>query len=238
MYVAIDVGNTQTKVGFFDGPVLREQRQWPHLNDLPSLVSDPQTEAVIISSVAAPVAHPALALSADLPVITLTADTPLPFTGTYPTLGTDRIAAVAGAQQHYPRQAVLVVDVGTCITYDVLDAQARYRGGLISPGIRLRLRAMHAFTARLPQVAPGRPEPMALTAHNTPDSLRGGAVRGAAAEINEMIRMYTDKFPDLRVIMCGGDVPYLSPPSSVSIVPELILVGLNSILQYNVHQKN
>ncbi len=242
MNLAIDIGNTRIKAGLFEGSVLREHRWLEDHDALLLLMEDRSVEAIILSSVATMSINDRLASARqDIPYVVLTNSTPLPFTDAYPTLGTDRIAAVAGAQRYFPEQPVLVIDIGSCITYDLLDQRACYQGGFISPGIRMRLRAMHTFTARLPLVELGDPEPLELTARTTPDSLRGGAVQGAIAEISQMIRMYTDKFSDLHVILCGGDIPYVShlhQDHSVTLVPELILIGLNCILQYNVDQKN
>ena len=241
MNLAVDIGNTRMKAGLFEGSVLQERRWLENRRALRLLIEDNSVDAIILSSVAGSVNKLPYPPRQDIPYLVLTNGTPLPFANTYPTLGTDRIAAVAGAQSYYPQQAVLVVDVGSCITYDLIDQQACYQGGVISPGIRMRLRAMHTFTARLPLVELGAPEPLELTARNTPDSLRSGAVQGVVAEISQMIRMYTDKFSDLHVVLCGGDLSYLSrlhQDHAVTFVPELTLIGLNCILQYNVDQKN
>ena len=302
MNLVIDIGNTHTKIGWFEGTTLRRQDRLVHRSEVADLLRQPPSvAAVMISSVAGipvagnPVRFPAgtgtpvagtpvadILSSLQLPersVYTLDGSTPLPFVNTYltpATLGTDRIAAVAGAQRWHPAQSVLVIDAGTCITYDVIDPAGVYRGGIISPGMQMRLRAMHTFTARLPLVALNRPadDPLAgpgeespqviassldqvrplssssaahrLTERDTEAGLRSGAVRGAAAEISQMIRMYADKFSDLHVILCGGDASYLLPyvyqdrpipPERITEVAALILIGLNCILQHNVNQQ-
>ena len=258
MNVAVDVGNTQTKMGWFVDGILQRQHRLKAVQDIRSLIEPGDVpEGIIVSSVGAPPPDFSWLDHLSVPVVVLDGHTPLPFVNTYhtpATLGTDRIAAVAGAQSRYPEQNVLVVDVGTCITYDVITREGHYRGGLISPGIRLRLQAMHTFTARLPLVEWANDAPAAsaatslsLTEQSTVDGLRSGAVRGAAAEISQMIRMYAHKFSDLHVVLCGGDTTHLltylyqDPPvmgASFNVVPELILIGLNSILQHNVNQKN
>ena len=155
------------------------------------------------------------------------------------TIGTDRLAAVAGAQQHFPGQNALSIDAGTCITYDLIDQAGHYRGGLISPGVSMRLQAMHTFTARLPLVEADN-SPFNLTERNTVAALRSGAVGGAAAEISQMIRMYGDKFSDLQVVISGGDalqlISTIRPKHAITVVPDLILIGLNRILQHYVQQ--
>ena len=260
MNLAVDIGNTQVKVGWFEADRLHRQDRRHNVPNLLSLIEQAETpDAIIVSSVAGEVSATRWLQQYGVPLVVLDGRTPLPFFNNYhtpATLGTDRIAAVAGAQQQHPGQNVLVIDVGTCITYDVITREAQYQGGLISPGVRMRLRAMHTFTARLPLVELTDEVPeqdgafsgsLSLVEKSTAGGLRSGAVRGAAAEINQMIRMYADKFSDLHVVLCGGDAPYLLTylyqdlpvaESFFNVVPELILIGLNSILQHNVNQKN
>ena len=246
MNLAVDIGNTRIKVGLFDNLTLKEQRQLSHTDEVKSWVESSAVERLIVSSVATN--ESAMALGAAAPtVVLLDSTTPLPFVNTYQTpstLGTDRIAAVAGAQHYFPQHDVLVIDAGTCITYDLLDQRGYYQGGLISPGLRMRLRAMHTFTARLPLVEPDEARLPELTARTTADGLFGGATAGTGAEIAQMIRMYADKYSDLHVIISGGDAAYalqllpsryLKSISSITHRPELVLVGLNSILQYYVN---
>ena len=241
MNLVVDIGNTRIKAGLFEGSGLLEQR-WPQDQAaLQQLVEDQSVEAIIVASVAESAEELRRTMRTTVPCIILEHHTPLPFSNAYATLGVDRIAAVAGALSYCPQESVLVIDAGSCITYDIIDRHARYQGGIISPGIRMRLRAMHTFTARLPLVELENPISLNLTARNTSDSLRNGALQGVVAEISQMIRMYTDKFSDLRIIVCGGDVSYLSHLHQnplVTFVPELTLIGLNCILQYNVDQKN
>ncbi len=248
MNLAVDIGNTQIKVGLFAKNVLQEQWRLSGVSEVLALVDDKNVSAAIVSSV-----KEADDLTARVPsgvfTLVLNGHTALPFVNHYltpHTLGTDRVAAVAGAQHHLPRQNTLVIDAGTCITYDLIDRKAQYQGGLISPGLTMRLRAMHTFTARLPLVSWSEPRTLSPTAQTTEAGLHGGAVLGASAEIAQMIRMYADNYPDLHVIICGGDAEYLltqlrryHAEASAPIVhqPELILTGLNSILQHHVNQK-
>lgn len=238
--LAIDVGNTYIKAGLFKGHDLLKVYPPLRAAALPELLAHTQFQAGMISSVAALPEELSQALSQH-GILRLDASTRLPFTNEYATpqtLGSDRVAAVAGAALLYPHRDLLVVDMGTCTTYDFIDRQGRYQGGAIAPGLQMRLRAMHTFTARLPLVSTEHiaAQDIALTGKDTPTSMLSGAVIGMAAEITQMIRMYADKYPDLQVVSCGGDATYCAPliRQPHVIIPELILIGLNSILLYHV----
>ncbi len=244
MHLAIDIGNTRIKAALFDGDDLRQTYRFSDWSALLPVVDEHAVTRAIVSSVGSLREVQALGRRLPIPLLVLDGTTPLPFVNTYETpatLGTDRLAAVAGAQQQHPGQNALAIDAGTCITYDLIDARGHYRGGLISPGVGLRLRAMHTFTARLPLVE-ADDSPFNLTERRTATALRSGAVGGAAAEISQMIRMYGDKFSDLRVVISGGDAFYLMdtlrPEHPVTVVPHLILIGLNRILQHYVQQNH
>ena len=243
MNLVIDIGNSAIKAALFDQHQLQHQYANITPTQLTQLVRADTTTAIILSSVAAIPDFLLEAARDTQHVVRLDAHTPLPFHNDYATpqtLGTDRIAAVAGAHFLYPRRNVLVIDTGSCITYELLDEQAHYRGGSISPGLHMRLRAMHTFTARLPLVELDVAQTVSLVGSQTSEALRSGAVHGTAAEITQMIRMYADKFADLQVVMCGGDATYLSRfmTQHAPIIPELVLIGLNTILQFNVNQSH
>ncbi len=244
MHLAIDMGNTRIKAALFDGATLRQTYQLSDWSALLSVVDEHAVARAIVSSVGQLRDVQALGRRLPIPLLVLDGTTPLPFVNTYETpatLGTDRLAAVAGVQQQHLEQNALAIDVGTCITYDLIDREGYYRGGLISPGVRMRLQAMHTFTARLPLVE-ADDSPFSLTERSTPAALRSGAVGGAAAEISQMIRMYGDKFSDLQVVISGGDASVLTntiwSDHPVTVVPHLILIGLNRILQHYVQQNN
>jgi type III pantothenate kinase len=150
------------------------------------------------------------------------------------TLGVDRIAGSCGALQLFPGKNTLVIDAGTCITYDFTDSSKQYYGGSISPGLKMRFQAVHTFTARLPLVSPAEnPE---LIGNSTETSIQSGIVNGTVAEIDGIIDRYRQKYPDLQVILCGGDGPFFENKLKASIFasPDLVLIGLNSVLIHNV----
>ncbi len=178
-------------------------------------------------------------ISAHSGTMVLQAGVKLPFVngyGTPTTLGVDRIAAVAGATHLFPGKACLVIDVGTCITYDILDAEGVYHGGGISPGMEMRLKAMHKFTSKLPLVMPsGRPE---LIGKTTRDCMLSGAMLGTEAEVSGIIVQYTQYFLDLHIIFCGGGAQLFESKikGHIFAVPNLVLIGLDQILRMNVNE--
>jgi type III pantothenate kinase len=127
-----------------------------------------------------------------------------------------------------------VIDAGTCITYDFLDSDGIYHGGAISPGLRMRFQAVHTFTSRLPLV--DTPAEALLIGDTTEKSIQSGVVNGIVAEAKGIIQQYERQFEGLTVILCGGDGGFFENKlkGSIFAVPELVLSGLNSILNYNV----
>ena len=239
MNLIIDIGNTAAKVAVFDRgePVALFRTSNRTLECLPEVCrSYPVRQAVAASVI--DLQPEAEARLAELPVSLLRPDghTPLPVTVKYETpqtLGIDRIAAVVGAQTCAPGRDVLVVDAGTCITYELLDAQGCYWGGNISPGMQMRLKALHAFTGRLPFVeAEGRLLSMGC---DTESAIRAGVVQGIKYEIEGYKRSLKHKYPQLLVFLTGGDsFSFDTNVKSIIFADKfLVLKGLNRILEYN-----
>lgn len=239
MNLVIDSGNSAAKVGIFDHENLVEKLTFASLEDLRSFARAADCDNVIVSSVSAD-ADEVLSWAANAErKFVLNKTLPLPINNLYATpetLGMDRLAGVCGARQLFPRFASLVIDAGTCITYDFIDHLGNYHGGSISPGLNMRFRAVHTFTAKLPLVSAERH--VKLIGDTTQNSIQSGVVNGLLAEIEGIIRLYKEKFPGLRVILCGGDAGFFENQLKASIFasPELVLVGLNSILIHNVNQ--
>ena len=238
MTLALDIGNTRTKIGLFRGNELVEQAIWTDwtLGDLPAFGNRAGVDRVIVSSVAEPGEELRELLSDHFHVIELTHETPLPFENRYKTpktLGKDRLAAVAGAHALFPGKNCLVVDGGTCIKYDLLTSDAVYRGGNIAPGALMRIKAMHHFTARLPEVSMNMPDD--FTGFSTETALQNGALRGAILEIQGFVQLFENQYGPLQVILTGGDAGFFEPHltiRSLTIEPELTLYGLNHILKH------
>lgn len=153
------------------------------------------------------------------------------------TLGLDRIAAVVGARCFQPEGPLLAVDLGTCITYEFLDAGDSYLGGGISPGIQMRAEAMHRHTARLPLIAWPEDE-VPLIGQNTKACMQAGIYYGVRYEVLGMIQSYRNSYPGLGVYICGGDAKYFESLTKehIFVIPKLVLHGLNRILSYNVEK--
>jgi type III pantothenate kinase len=241
MNLVLDIGNSYAKAGIFEAGKLLDIKPRIPKSDAVEMLQTRQYDAVLVSSVSDLPSALLEAVRQHKKYFLLNAALPLPFQNLYQTphtLGTDRIAAVAGMMSLFPGEQSLAIDAGTCITYDLLDKEAGYYGGSISPGLQMRCKAMHTFTARLPLVEiQEESEPhIPLRGYNTHTALQSGALYGTVAEITQMIRMYEDKFGHLRVVICGGDAALLSKhlQAAHQHVPELILIGLNRILEHNV----
>ena len=235
MNLVIDIGNTKTKIGYFKEDRLASSETFDSLPELNHFLESKATDSAIISSVNVPYEDILKILTNVKSPLLLTHQTPLPFKNQYKskTIGLDRIAAVAGAQILYPTKNVLAIDMGTCITYELLEKGKTYLGGAISPGLFMRFKSMHNFTARLPLV---KPEPISdLIANNTHDAINNGVVLGIKAEVEAYIQEVGTIYPALTTLITGGDAKFFESKIKAPIfaIPELVLVGLNAILRYN-----
>lgn len=239
MNLVIDIGNTVAKLAAFDGERLQEVVHTDNksLELLPGFCVKWACERAIVASVVS-LSEEAEARLAALPVALLRLDhrTSLPIENLYETphtLGYDRIAAVVGAQMQFPGRDLLVVDAGTCITYEFIDAAGRYHGGNISPGMQMRFKALNAFTAKLPLVhEEGRRLDMG---RDTDSAIRAGVLNGMFYEIEGYIRAMKHKYPELLVFLTGGNgFSFDTKLKSIIFADKfLVLKGLNRILNYN-----
>jgi type III pantothenate kinase len=236
MNMVIDAGNTFTKVGIFEKESLKKKEVFRADSELQSFLQKFQVENALISSVAGN-ENEIASWSRAGHTIVLSHDTPLPIQNHYAasvSLGVDRIAAACGAWLLFTHQNSLVIDVGTCINYEFISKEGAYFGGAISPGVRMRFESMHQFTEKLPVATAVSNAP--LTGNDTSSCLQSGVMNGMLEEIKGIILRYTNQYPGVRVILCGGDAHFfenhLKP--SIFVAPELVLLGLNSILLHNV----
>lgn len=243
MNLVIDSGNTFSKTGLFDGSLLVETRWRLTFDELINYVKSVCPSRIIISSVSHSEAQlQDLFASHNQQVLLLSASTPVPLQKLYDTphtLGADRVAAAVGAKVMLPTQDCLVIDMGTCITYDLIDKANNFHGGVISPGLRMRFKAMNSFTQRLPLVEPSESLP-SLIGKNTTHAMQSGVMNGLVAELNGIIEQYQEIFPDFQTLLCGGDAHFFESriKTPIFVVPELVLIGLNRILHYNVSEFN
>ncbi|MDB9961628.1 type III pantothenate kinase [Oceanihabitans sp.] len=171
-------------------------------------------------------------------VLVLTSKTNVPFKNLYSTpktLGIDRIALVSASVEQFSDKNVLIIDAGTCITFDFITHKNEYLGGAISPGIRMRYKALNNFTANLPLLETKAPKNS--VGDSTANAMHLGVVHGVLFEIEGVIQKYKLKYPDLTVILTGGDTKFLSKQlkSSIFANSNFLLEGLNYLLQYNLH---
>ena len=235
----IDIGNTAAKVALFDGgemvEVLTESNQ--SLDCLEALcVKYPVEQGIVATVIDLSERVLAALVALPFPLLWLDSKTPLPVTNLYETpetLGYDRMAAVVGANEQYPRRDILVIDAGTCITYEFIDSKGQYHGGNISPGMQMRFKALNQFTGRLPLVdTNGRKLPMG---RDTETAIRAGVMKGMEYEISGYIESMKHKYPELLVFLTGGDdFSFDSSVKSIIFADRfLVLKGLNRILNYN-----
>lgn len=166
----------------------------------------------------------------------LDAATPMPMESAYSTpltLGADRLAAALGALAIYGTgRTLLVVDLGSAITYDIVDAGGRYIGGNIAPGVQARFRSLHEVAPALPVVEAEGDLP--LFGYSTETAIRAGVLRGIAAEITSYGALAGE---DTRIILTGGDAGYFPPITAgipdMEIRHNLIHHGLKRLLEYN-----
>lgn len=155
----------------------------------------------------------------------------------FSSLGLDRIANAVEANAFFPNEPVLVIDMGTCITYDaVVDGQFLSQG--ISPGLQMRLKSMHHFTGRLPELDFNEeifPEIFG-DMKNTESSMKQSVLQGMLAEMNDRIINFAKQFSDSKVVLTGGDVERLKKHIKISTFadPYWTLKGYNEILLQHI----
>jgi type III pantothenate kinase len=238
MNAVIDAGNTRTKVGIFEGAVMQQKEVFQSPEAVISFVNALKPANLLMSTVVEKgfeIFNRAIVSGRKLQ---LTHQLSTPILNKYETphtLGMDRMAAACGAWSIFPQQASLVIDCGTCINYEFVNKQGEYRGGAISPGVSMRFAAMNQLTDRLPMASPDAVAP--LTGRSTLQCLQSGVMNGMLEEINGISARYGRDYPDIRVILTGGDAHFFEKlmNPSIFVAPDLVLIGLNSILLHHVN---
>lgn len=239
MNLVIDVGNTRVKAAVFKGDKLLglfvfDRRKI--ISEINKIIKKNNISVGIISNVVAISEKKMAQLRKNLKLEVLSVSSKVPFTNLYETpktLGVDRIALVAAAVKQFPNKNVLVIDAGTCITFDFVNSKAQYLGGAISPGIKMRYKALNNFTANLPMI-----ESLELNnfiGKNTETSIISGVLNGVKHEVSGAIAAYEKKYLHLTVVLTGGDTNFLSKQlkSSIFANQNFLLQGLNEILKFN-----
>jgi type III pantothenate kinase len=234
----IDIGNTLTKVAITDNDsvVFYDRYETFTKEILISLMSKYSAQQAILSVVGRKDINLIDFIKTQLPTIDLDRNTQLPITNLYKTpetLGLDRIAAVVGANYLYPSNDLLIIDSGTAITYDIIDSNANYLGGAISPGISLRYKSLHQNTANLPLLNSFNNN---LTiGGSTSECIESGVLNGIIGEVNYYIDRVKEEYPSIKVVLTGGDANFFVSKlkNSIFVVQNLVIIGLNRILDFN-----
>lgn len=239
MNLIIDVGNTRVKAAVFEKDRLVDQLFFTE-KELLEKVDFFLTKYIITGAIMSSVKI----LSEDLMkslqkkrrFLILDAKTSVPFINKYKTketLGMDRIALVSNAAKKFSKENVLIIDAGTCITYDYINSDSEYFGGAISPGIEMRYKSLNFYTSKLPLLE--KKETNFIIGGSTDESIHSGVVTGVVGEISHIIEEYSKENGYLTVVLTGGDTNFLAKQlkSSIFANPNFVLEGLNTILIYN-----
>lgn len=243
MNLVIDIGNTRVKYAFFNSQNSFKVEVLPLENwqefFLELLTVHRPFNLILASVIPLEKTFIKKLFTCVKKVIIVDEKTPLPFEnlyGTPHTLGVDRLALIAATTAHFSHKPVLVIDVGTCITYDFKNAQNQYLGGAISPGITTRYKSLSAYTKALPELSPVPLKSKKINGQNTNDCIHNGIMKGVFFEINGFIADYQKYYPYTVFIITGGDAIYLSNHLKKTILarPNFVLEGLFEILLYNL----
>lgn len=239
MLLAIDIGNTKFKAAVFEQDALKEKFIFDK-NDAENYFQKifnhyPKIAFTILSSVGKIENSTLVWLQNHSSVSVITHDYTFPFKNSYATpatLGIDRMVLTAGAVLSFPESNRLVIDAGTCVTYDFCDAHNNYHGGAISPGLQLRYNAMHNFTEKLPLLYPEMP--LGYIGNTTAASMHSGAVNGLVYEIEGFVNRYTEEYQGLKIILTGGDAEFLAKrlKSTIFANSNFLLESLNKLHLY------
>ncbi len=241
MILVIDVGNTRIKGAVFEDNTLLECFVFVPSELQKSIQNILKTYRnithLVVSSVGAIEKQLFLDFEAVVNVHFISNTDPFPFTNKYATphtLGIDRLVLSAGATLMFPQQNRLVIDAGTCVTYDFIDQSNNYLGGAISPGLRLRYSALHNYTAKLPLLPLENPD--YFIGKSTTESIHSGVVNGLANEIDGFINLYKAQYSNFIIILTGGDAEFLAKrlKNTIFANSNFLLESLNQTFQYKI----
>lgn len=233
MNLIIDIGNTLVKYAVFNNDQLVEILKTSEIETgkVNTLIKEFDIKNVIISSV-----RKEMNWNLDVEVIHLSHKTSLPINLNYKTpetLGKDRIANIVAVSEEYPNKNVVVIDAGTCITYDFINKNKEYLGGRISPGLEMRYKSLNEFTELLPKLSVSGESK--FIGDDTDSSIFSGVEQGVLSEVDSLISVFRKENEDLIVVVTGGDTFFFENALKNSIFADqnLVLKGLNIILKYN-----
>ena len=240
MLLAIDVGNSRVKVAVFEHNKQIELFVFEHENALKNfkkiLKKYPKAQKAILSSVGKLDDATEKLIHTTLKTEIVSHKTTFPFTNSYATpttLGIDRMVLASGAVLGYPQQNRLVIDAGTCITYDFIDANDNYLGGAISPGLKIRYKSLNNYTEKLPLLE--KKEIQTFIGNSTENSIHSGIINGVSYEIDGFIAQYLGEFQDLTIILTGGDTDFLAKrlKNTIFANSNFLMESLNLLSTYS-----
>ena len=242
MILTVDVGNTRIKAAVFEGSSVLEYFVFEK-NELEKRIEKilekfPNCSDLVVASVGNVEKQSFLIFEKQLNVHFFTHEDNFPFHNKYATpktLGIDRMILAAGATLQFQKQNRLVIDAGTCITYDFIDENDNYLGGAISPGLRLRYETLHNYTARLPLLT--LDEPHSYIGDSTAQAIHSGVVNGFVYEIDGFIDEYRSNFSNFIIILTGGDAEFLAKrlKNTIFANSNFLLESLNQTYQYQIN---
>jgi type III pantothenate kinase len=236
--LCLDFGNTRLKAAMFSGDSLQEVFVLSNnpLSDLQTIVDVHAPVYSILSSVIADTVETENFLSAKTQFHKLANTSLLPFSipvGKPDTVGADRLAIAAATVAMFPKKNNLAIALGTCITYNFINAASQLIGGSISPGMELRFKSLNQFTSKLPLVKGDWNVP--LVGYDTVTNIQSGVVLGMAKELDGIIESYKKRYGNFNALLTGGDIPFVAPHLKMEIFadPDLIFKGLYAISKLN-----
>ncbi len=241
MILTIDVGNTNIKVAVFERFNLLDKfvfQKNNFQNNFKIIFKKyPNHLKAVVSSVSLSEDDDILWLKKQIHVIEINSKTKFPFKNDYSTpktLGIDRMVLAAGAVIEYPNQNILIIDAGSCITYDFITNKKEYLGGAISPGLSMRYKALHDYTAKLPLLENNPPE--SFIGNSTNQSIYSGVVNGLCYEIEGFISEYSVKNEQFTIILTGGDAIFLANrlKSTIFADENFLLKSLHQLYTYSL----
>lgn len=241
MVLVVDIGNTRIKCAVCEVNTLMETFVFENSeaeNKLKNiLIGYPKIKNLVVSSVGKALNFDLKTLSNNITVHFVSNLDVFPFQNKYTTprtLGIDRMILATGATLLFPNRNRLIIDAGTCITYDFVDKNDNYWGGAISPGLRLRYESLHQFTAKLPLLTFEEPE--GLVGNSTNQSIHSGVVNGLICEIDGFIDRYKEQNENFTIILTGGDTYFLAKrlKNTIFANSNFLLESLNQFFQYKI----
>ncbi|MCW2118668.1 type III pantothenate kinase [Flavobacterium sp. 7A] len=241
MILTIDVGNTRIKAAVFEVDTILEVFVFDK-KELKKKITFilkkyEKCDYLVVSSVTEIEKQSFLIFENEIKVHFVSHNDQFPFINSYETpktLGIDRMVLASGAVLKYPKQNRLIIDAGTCITYDYINDQDHYLGGAISPGIQLRYKALHEYTSKLPSLELS--EPNSYIGSSTTSSIHSGVVNGLVYEIKGFIEEYSQNNLNFIIILTGGDTVFLAKrlKNTIFANSNFLLESLNQTFQYKI----